>query len=26
MYEGQSKAYELQHLGFLADDKEIRRT
>ena len=26
MYEGQSKAYELQHLGFLAEDKEIRRT
>ena len=26
MYEGQSKAIELQHLGFLADDKEIRRT
>lgn len=26
MYEGQSKANELQHLGFLADDKEIRRT
>lgn len=26
MYEGQSKANELRHLGFLADDKEIRRT
>lgn len=26
MYEGQNKANELRHLGFIADDKEIRRT